>query len=476
MINCRHSFGLGLAFATLFLMTSFSPSDVGKKWIIVDNYNAQSLIKENNCVYVIYGRIDLGGNTIAVPSNCVLDFQNGSIINGSVLGRDTQMNGLHKKSIGFNAEGSWLVPKIEDSYFDVEYLTDDQVLSNVNVMQSDKITNKIILKKESYTCSIKRNGGYILNLTGHTKLKLNSTIAITGNSFTNYNIIRVFNKEKVKIVGGILVGDVGKHKYVEGSSSQWGHGLLIYNSKHVRVERMAAMNCIGDGFTITGGDGSHYGDMSLASSDILLNNVVAKNNRRQGLSIIHAENVTIKNSTFSDTGAIESHSPSAGIDIEPNLAPNYQTVQNIKITNCTFERNVGRSILANHYEGYEGIKSVSSIRIDRCHCDGRIELYTGGIEINNTSFKSLEVYAEKDPINGLSFNRCVIGENGILLHCLNKTTGGETGIYDIQFNRCTFSLAEAMLDNNEGSPAVLGGKKENIKGLTFNKCKIAKIK
>lgn len=286
----------------------------------------------------------------------MLDFQRGSIINGTVIGRDTRIYGLHDNCIGFNTDGTWLVAKINDSYFNATYLSDNHIMSNICIMQSDKIYNRVCLKKENYRCTINKAGGYVLDVSSNTKFYISSTISIEGNDYTSYKIIRIANKENILIKGGTIVGDVGLHEYVDGSTSQWGHGFLIQNSRNVRIERTKVMKCIGDGFTITGGSGQHTGDMSQASHDIILNHVTARFNRRQGLSIIHAENVVVKNSVFSDTGTIEFQSPSAGIDIEPNLKPHNQTTRNIKIINCIFERNVGRSILSNHYVNYEGVK------------------------------------------------------------------------------------------------------------------------
>ena len=453
-------------------LTSFSSSYCGKKRIMIDNTNALFSLKEKDCHYTICGVVDLNGGSIRIPSGCILDFQRGSIINGSVLGRATQLKGLHRDCIGFKAEGTWLVSKINDSYYDTNYLSDNQIMSNISLMQSNDIHNKIFINKDQYSCSIKKDGGYVLNVSSNSKLYLNTTISIEGNNFIKYSIIRVAKKENVFIKGGTVIGDVGLHEYVAGSTSQWGHGILINNSKHVRVENTSVMKCIGDGFTITGGSGQHTGDMSMASRDIVLSHVTAKFNRRQGLSIIHADNVVVKNSVFSDTGTIESQSPSSGIDIEPNLEPHNQTTRNIKIISCKFERNVGRSILSNHYVNYEGEKSVSSVLIDGCYCDGKIELYTGGIQIRNSSFASLEVYAEKDPIDGLSFTRCSIGEKGISINCKNRKNGEVTGIDGIMFNRCRIVLPDNLPDRNEENPAMLGGNKENIKGVVFNSCKI----
>ena len=453
-------------------LTSFTSSNCGKKRIIIDNNNVLFSLTETDCHYTICGVVDLNGGSIRIPSGCILDFQKGSIINGSVFGRTTLLKGLHENCIGFKAEGTWMVSIINDSYYDTNYLSDNQIMLNISMMQSNDILNKIFINKDQYSCSIKKDGGYVLDVSSNSKIFLNTTISIEGNDFTKYRIIRISDKQNVFIKGGTIVGDVGLHEYVSVSTSQWGHGVLIHNSKHVRIEKTTVMKCIGDGFTITGGSGQHTGDMSMASRDIVLSHVTAKFNRRQGLSIIHAENVVVKNSVFSDTGTIESQSPSSGIDIEPNLEPHNQTTRNIKIISCKFERNVGRSILSNHYVNYEGEKSVSSVLIDGCYCDGKIELYTGGIQIKNTSFTSLEVYAEKDPIDGLALTRCYIREKGISINCKNRKNGEETGIDGIMFNRCRIVLPDNLPDRNEENPAMLGGNKENIRGVVFNRCKI----
>ena len=456
-----------------FLLTSFvSPEAINQKRIIVNNSNVLTTFTESDCIYAITGEVDLRDKTIQIPPNCVLDFRKGSIVNGVLKGNNTQLKALHKKCIGFRIKGTWVVTKIDDAFFDTIVLNDDQIIADVNTLQNDNVENHILLRKEHYDCSISKNGGCLLNLSSNTKLKMKTTISIAGNNYKSYNIIRVKDKENVVVIGGVLIGDVGKHEYVEGTTSQWGHGLYICHSKHVKVEQVTAMKCIGDGFTITGGEAAYYGDMSQGSCDVVINKVIGRYNRRQGISIIYADNVTVKNSVFSDTGTIEFQSPSSGIDIEPNLAPYNQTTQNIKVLNCRFERNVGRSILANHYENYEGTKSISSVLINNCYCDGKIELYAGGITVTNSRFLSLEVHAQKDPIDGLFFSKCKIGENGITLHCANKKRGGETGIEGIVFNKCTITVPENTLENNEGNPVELQGKKENISGVVLNRCKI----
>ena len=445
--------------------------------IVTGSSNLREVFTESDCVYAIQGVVNLTGKTIQIPPKSLLDFRSGAITNGVLEGNETRLKGLHDRCIGFRSKGTWIVDKIDDSFFDQDLLNDNQIITAINAYQRDDIENRIILHKGKYECSIKKEGGSLLRLSSNTYLTLRTTIFISGNNFRSYNVILIKDKENVTVSGGVLIGDVGKHQYIEGTDSQWGHGILISNSRHVTIKNVTAMNCMGDGFTITGGVGSSIGDMSQASRDITIKNVVAKYNRRQGLSIIYGEDITVKNSTFSDTGTIEAHSPSAGIDIEPNIvSPYFQSVAKVRITGCRFERNVGASVLTNHYVSSEGKKSIASVYFKKCVCDGRIELHSAGVQFERTSMSSLILSAEKDPIENIEFSNCRITENGISLYSSDKKKNAGTGIRNIRFNKCRISSPVESLARNQGSPVFRTGNTQNIEGIVLTRCEIETTK
>ena len=459
-------------FLLSMLLTSITVCAKQKK-IAVDTINVLTAFVEPKCIYCFDGAIDLRGQTIQIPEGCCVDLAHGGVKNGRIIGNNTKIKGLHKNCIAVIIEGSWLVNKIKDSYFDNTILSDDEIISNINYLQNDKIYNHIVIQEKNYEGTIKEENGCLLNLSSNTKLSLKTIIAIKGNNFENYNIVRINLKENVMVEGGTLIGDVGKHTYMEGTTSQWGHGLYICYSKNVVVKNMTSMNCIGDGFTITGWAGKHLGDFDHASSNIVMRNVNARYNRRQGISIIYAKNVKVLNSIFSDTGTIESNSPSAGIDIEPNLAPYSQSTHNIEIINCRFERNVGRSILSNHYANYNGVKSVEKVIFKKCYCDGRVELHTGGIKLINTKFLNLLIYAERDPIGNLSFYKCTIeGNDGVDLFCSEKKQCIGSGIENLVFEKCSIAVPVDYLNSHNGQPVNRRGRIKNIGDVRFNKCNI----
>ena len=183
-------------------------------------------------------------------------------------------------------------------------------------------------------------GHYMINalkaikLRSHTRLLMGSTTTLEAipNSATRYWIVKVWDVDNVRIVGGNLVGDRAKHK---GSTGEWGYGINIQGSKHVVVKDVHLSNFWGDGMWI-GATG--WGKKAVRSDYVTINGVVSTNNRRQGLSIGPAQHVYIVNSTFKDTNGTL---PQAGIDIEPQ---DQGPANAIRLENNTFANNRGNGI------------------------------------------------------------------------------------------------------------------------------------
>ena len=438
------------------------------------NSPTESLFKVSNATYVIKGTMDLQGKTFRIPEGCTLCFKNGFLANGTLFGTDTKLKLLKSNCLGVTLLGNWDCETIKDSYFDAHFLSDDQIMTNINNLQSDSVKQETVLEKPDYICSIAKNDGALLILKSNTSLILNSSISIEGNNYTSYNIIRIMGKENVSIKGGELHGDVGKHTYSLVNSSQWGHGINIHGSKNVKVSDIIITHCIGDGIAISGGKEPVIGDYSNASTNITLSNVTTRYNRRQGLSIIHASDVEVTNCVFSDTGVIEKHSPSAGIDIEPNTAaPYFQSVRNVTIKKCILERNVGYGILSNHYESNKGASSVENVLFIDCITDSQVALYTGGINFLNTSMQQLSMIAEKDPIIGSRFEGCVIaGGYGVQFYCPNSGFDVSTKIRDLVFENCDISVPSKGNLRTSNGIFWCRGKSERMRNVTVRNSRV----
>ena len=198
-------------------------------------------------------------------------------------------------------------------------------------------------------------------------------------------------------------------------------------------------------------------------------------NRRQGLSIIHATDVDICYCFISNTGQIDGHSPSAGIDIEPNVqAPYFQSVKNVAINNCIMENNKGYGFLTyNNMENMEGKFSIENILVSNCSIDTRVVLYSGGVKFEDSQINQLSFISEKAPLSGNSFIRCTIaGFSGIVFKCSKSSYDHQGKISDIVFNSCDISFKEDTGNQSYGGLFVGKGNTSNIKNIVLHNCKI----
>ena len=82
------------------------PNIVGGKNILT-----QAMISSKNTKYVIKWNFDLDSKTITVPKKCVLEFDGGSLKNGTIIGQDTFVNNVGGVETIFGAgitqEGTW---------------------------------------------------------------------------------------------------------------------------------------------------------------------------------------------------------------------------------------------------------------------------------------------------------------------------------------------------------------------------------
>jgi len=135
-------------------------------------------------------------------------------------------------------------------------------------------------------------------------------------------ILYIAAKSDVEIAGGQLVGERDTHVYASGTTDEWNMGIQISNGKRITVRDLRVSKCTGDGICIGGG-----------SNDVVIQNIVSTENRRQGLSITNCSNIKVYDSEFSYTHGT---SPECGIDIEPD-AP--YTCSGVWIENCRFNNN-----------------------------------------------------------------------------------------------------------------------------------------
>jgi len=151
-----------------------------------------------------------------------------------------------------------------------------------------------------------------------------------------------------------------KQEYTEGEHR---HALNINGSTNVVIQGLNCNSSGGDGIYISG---LSFFDPSLKpySENIVIQDVTCDNNRRNGLSIISAQNLLVSHCNFTNTNGTD---PQDGIDIEPNWSTDW--LVNIRIEDCVTANNVGNGIqviLSN----MNGASQPVSVTISR-HVDQR---------------------------------------------------------------------------------------------------------
>lgn len=178
------------------------------------------------------------------------------------------------------------------------------------------------------------SGIYMINAVIGIKISSNTNLLMDGESYLTafanksdgYSIIKIADAENVSIVGGNLRGERYSH---QSDGGEWGMGLSVLRSTDILIKELSSEDNWGDGFYIGGN-----------SKNVKFCSVVANNNRRQGMSIISGENITVTGSVFRGTHGVN---PQAGIDIEPNRG---DSVRNVHIKNSKFINNSGAGIMA----------------------------------------------------------------------------------------------------------------------------------
>ncbi|MCL1671844.1 right-handed parallel beta-helix repeat-containing protein [Elizabethkingia ursingii] len=139
-----------------------------------------------------------------------------------------------------------------------------------------------------------------------------------------YDIIRIYNKENIKIFNAKIVGNRYTNK---GKKGEWGAGIGIRNSKNILIQNCIIENTWGDGIFVGSEDGGK-------SSDIYLKNIQIDYSRRTGIAVTSGENIHLNNIFISN---IHGTAPHVGLDLEPSWNKdqlNNIYIKNVKTFNC----------------------------------------------------------------------------------------------------------------------------------------------
>ena len=247
------------------------------------------------------------------------------------------------------------------------------------------------------------DGTYMINAygtaeNGGIKPKSNIRIILSNNAIlqaiatsgSHYQIVWFNGVNNSSISGGKIIGDRNKHLSTGG---EWGYGIWVNSSNNISVSNIKVSDCWGDGILVGGNKTTQY-----YSQNVIIENFVCDNNRRQGISIISAKDLIIRNGILSNTNGT---APQAGIDFEPNVKTNI--TQNVLMENVQVLNNYGWGIDFWFYNLIGGTGEKVTIKINNCTVTGNKKgqiRYGSGFTSANSYYNYLDI-----TVNGVQIGK-----------------------------------------------------------------------
>lgn len=181
----------------------------GKGYIILRT--EKSLVEQmtqENTIYEVRYDFDLGGETLEVPANCVLDFKGGSFDNGLIIGNRTKFvntnTGIFKN---ITLSGSYDIEGLCVEWFRTSDLTDSQLINKVIANAYDIAVYQVLLAPIRYNINEP--------ITIKTRISLRGVYYSTILYATNKNIIITWNAltDFTEICNIVFQGEEGKAIY-----------------------------------------------------------------------------------------------------------------------------------------------------------------------------------------------------------------------------------------------------------------------
>lgn len=174
-------------------------------------------------------------------------------------------------------------------------------------------------------------------------------------------------------------------------SHEGGHGIGIFASWNVIVDRVEISHCTGDG--VMTGLGNHYGDITKYTYDDIGGNIIVNgcnihHNRRQGISLCGPNDIIISNNNIHHIGYSSDNktsdfrngtAPSFGIDIESMVGEHNIPYEMYEYEKEGFQTNYRINIFNNYiHHNYKG---------HFVNCDGT------DVTIENNTFEGTNIGA-----------------------------------------------------------------------------------
>ena len=459
-----------------------------------------------NTIYVIQYDFDLDGAEITIPANCVLEFEGGSLSNGTLTGNGTQII-APKVAIftGITIVGTWNVPEISSTWFSDATSVTDKILELFNLCD-ENVSNLVVIENGTYNVAAKSSGYQpIISPVSNTDICIKGKIKQSNDGQSSYNLFYLYNVHNIRFYGfGTLEGN-SRGQEVGGTQS--GIGIRIKNSYNIEIKDLSFYYLNGDGIFIDEELISEHPELNR-SHHIVVDGVTIEGGKQNGVAIVSGYNIivrncTIKNLLYSRLGPlsaidIETSGDTNGVSnvlVENIIADNMRnglsiigtypiedvTIRNYKATNCfvrgviltynlrnitienSYFETVGKEVLPQTSEYYQNTSYCLYYQATKTS-DYYINGYTKNIVLNNVTFTmnkenaTNRIHAAYILHDNIYINRCQF-------LCPYDSSVGASEQSDVSFqNAENVNFDSCIFDISRFTE---GGTNKNI---SFNKC------
>lgn len=316
-----------------------------KNMVDEKNVLTQEMISKSNIIYHIQYDYSLDGAEINIPDKCVLNFDGGSLSNGTLVFNSTRLSGDVR--IFTNISGTVSNNNIDVEWFDngkLDYFTLFKQLGSIVSDQS------ITFSKKNYPIAFPDNQSSCLLLNKKSNISVygnNCSIIVGSNEYPKYNVIDIQDCNGFYVSDINIIGDRLTHSYTEsGGTHEFGYGIYVHTTLPAdsgkKLMNGMISNCTisqmtGDGIILKNG---------YAGGRIDVNKCEIHHCRRQGISVLDCDEVYIDGVNIHEIGTfdgVDGARPACGIDLEP--ASGTLTITSFNVKNCTIHNTMGWGVV-----------------------------------------------------------------------------------------------------------------------------------
>ncbi|MDN3667147.1 right-handed parallel beta-helix repeat-containing protein [Algibacter miyuki] len=388
---------------------------------------------EPNSIVIINCVMDLGYETVTLPSNVSIIYEGGDIINGTLSFSEGSI--ISGELLNSTLTVAGVLPELKNNVFNFlperweiieDKVEDDVALSNRkkfnDVMllvqklggtkfEVDNLNAYFDVSSRVNNPKIKSESAILLPSNFELSMTDNTYLRVQPNNAHAYSLIMVFKGENIKVTGGNLIGDRYEHDYTpvvdlygkEYDTHEWGHVTHVSGGVNVTLEGINILDGSGDGFVVHGSsiratDGTPGN--AVISKNVTLRNCTIDGARRNGLSILDGDGILVENCNIFNTAEGDSPSgvkyssagawPMQGISFEAwrvreadGTLKEYEKIENVVLRGNTFKNNRAGDVVLftgsfitiedNYFDGGIGNIASHDIIIRNNTMESRIE-------------------------------------------------------------------------------------------------------